>query len=99
MSARGGGSGSYLTAFVVVVIFMFMLTIYMLIAVPTLGTTASTLEEADNGAMKETGLKSEFEWTLDVGLILGPTVFGLGIIAYLFAVVSGKGSFRGGGPR
>jgi len=38
-------------------------------------------------------------FTLDVGLVLAPTFFMVGIVVYLYAVVAGKGSFRGGGPR
>ena len=90
------GSGSNLGAFVVVVILLFLLAIYMVMAVPTVDGTA---DQMDKGEIEDAGFMEQFNFTLDVALVFVPTIFGIGLVAYLYAVVSGTGSFRGGGPR
>jgi hypothetical protein len=92
---RGGG-GSTLGAFVVVVLLLFLLGIYMIMAVPTVDGTA---DQMDKEEIEDADLMGQFNFTLDVALVYVPTILGMGLIAYLYAVVSGKGSFRGGGPR
>jgi len=99
MSARPGGGGSYLTAFVIVVILLFLLIVFLVAGIPTIDGTADAVKEADDGAIEEQGLDDNLSFTLDVGLLWAPTILGVGIVVYLYAVIAGKGSFRGGGPR
>lgn len=89
------GGGSRLSAFVVVVVLLFLLAVMLVVAIPTLSGTHHAVEQADHGQLKKTGLEDNMNFVMDVGLLWGPTIVGIGIVAYLYAVVSGKGSFRG----
>lgn len=94
MSARPRG-GNRLTAFVVVVLMLFLLAIFVVVGIPTIDMTADSIQATDSGAIKSQGLDDNMGFVLDVGMVFAPTFFGIGIIAYLYAVVAGKGSFRG----
>lgn len=89
-------SGSRLQAFVVIVLLLFLLAIFIVVALPVLDGTHDAVMQTDHGAIKETGMADSLSFTLDVGMILVPMIFGIGIVAFTYAVVAGKGSFRGG---
>ncbi|ADQ68443.1 hypothetical protein C499_08717 [Halogeometricum borinquense DSM 11551] len=96
---RRQSRGSYLSAFVIVVLLLFLGGIFVVVGIPTIDGTADAVKKADNGAIEEEGLDDNLSFTLDVGLVIAPTFLMIGIVAWLYAVVAGKGSFRGGGPR
>jgi hypothetical protein len=38
-------------------------------------------------------------FVLAVGILLAPTMLGIGLVLWVYAAVAGRGSFRGGGLR
>ncbi|MBP1987244.1 hypothetical protein [Halolamina salifodinae] len=91
--------GSYLTAFVIVVFLVFMLVLFVVAGIPTIDGTSDAVQQADDGAIEKMGYSGNMSFVLDVSLVIAPAMLMIGIVVYLYAVVAGKGSFRGGGPR
>jgi len=85
-----------LSSFAVVILLLFALVIYLVVAVPTIDGTA---DEVDRSTIEDQGLGGQLDLILDASLLAVPTILALGLVLYVYAVVAGAGSYRGGGPR
>jgi len=88
-------SGSLLPTVGIAIFLLFATVLYVVVAGPTVGGTAQSINETGGEAIDDQNLRGEYEFTLDVFLLYIPLMLVFGVLAYIYAAVAGTESAGG----